>query len=95
MVYDSSKALFVNVNSDWHLTGTGSQACNVGNNEYAAGTTDLDGATRKRGGTVDLGCYEVQAGSTSALLDDDAELFEESEIEDSLDLIAASLLELE
>ena len=94
LVYDSSKALFVNVNSDWHLSGTGSQACNVGNNDYAATPTDLDGNNRLRGGTVDLGCFEVQAGS-SALLDDDAELFEEFEIEDSLDLIAANLLDLE
>ena len=83
--------LFVNPNSDWTIK-SGSQAHNKGNNSYSPGSTDLAGNQRIRGGTIDLGCYELQTGS-SALLDDDAELFEE--IEDSLDLIAASLLELE
>ena len=53
-------------------------------------TIDLAGRTRKVGSHVDLGCYEHQSNS-GALLDDDAELFDE--FEDSLDLIAASLLD--
>ena len=86
--YDSTKPLFVNSNSDWRLTND-SQACGKGNNNHYPSGTDLAGNTRKVGSNVDLGCYENQSNS-GALLDDDAELFDE--FEDSLDLIAASLL---
>ena len=89
LTYDNTKALFVNVNSNWQLA-SGSQALNQGNDaRYSGPATDLAGNTRKVG-TIDLGCYERQ--NSSALLDEDAELFEE--MEDSLDLIAESILDL-
>ena len=87
--------LFVVPNGDWHIRQD-SQAHDAGNNSKypsSAPSVDLDGRARIYNGTIDLGCYERPAAS-SALLDD-AELFEEIEIEDSLDLIAANLLDVE
>jgi hypothetical protein len=52
--------LFVNqAVGDFHLQ-PGSPCINSGLNTYAPGTNDLDGNARIRGGTVDVGAYEVQ-----------------------------------
>jgi hypothetical protein len=53
--------LFVDTNgwSDLRLPAT-SPCVNAGNNEFAAGMTDLEGNPRIVGGTVDLGAYESQ-----------------------------------
>jgi hypothetical protein len=42
--------------ADWHLE-SGSPCVNNGNNDFA-GNYDLDGNSRVRQGTVDMGCYE-------------------------------------
>jgi len=42
--------------TDWHLE-SGSPCVNNGNNDFA-GNYDLDGNSRVRQGTVDIGCYE-------------------------------------
>jgi hypothetical protein len=39
---------------------TNSSCINAGLNAYASGATDLDGNSRIRGGTVDIGAYEFQ-----------------------------------
>ena len=50
--------LFVNfAANDFHLK-TNSPCINAGNNAFAVGTNDLDGAVRITGGTVDIGAYE-------------------------------------
>jgi hypothetical protein len=51
---------FVNLlNGDLRLQAD-SPCINSGNNTYVAGTIDLDGNPRIKGGTVDLGAYEFQ-----------------------------------
>ncbi len=89
LTYNASKPLFTNAASGDYTLAKNSQAINKGNN-HVTENVDLAGKTRIVGGTVDLGAYEYQSAS-SALFDEDAELFDETE--DSLDLIAASLLE--
>nr|MCR4737768.1 choice-of-anchor J domain-containing protein [Bacteroidales bacterium] len=65
---DINQPLFVNpsltagandstVNVDWHLQ-QGSPCINVGNNTLVTDSLDLDGTTRIKRDTVDLGCYE-------------------------------------
>jgi len=88
--YNSSKPLFTNAASGDYTLAKNSQAISKGNNQYVTESVDLAGKARIVGGTVDLGAYEYQSAS-SALFDEDAEIFDE--MEDSLDLIAASLLE--
>ena len=91
LTYIKSRQLFTNAGSGDYTLAKNSQAINKGNNQYVTESVDLAGKTRIVGGTVDLGAYEYQSAS-SALFDEDAELFDE--MEDSLDLLAASLLEL-
>ncbi len=90
LVYDESQPLFANAAAGDYTLAANSQAINKGNNQCVSTSVDLAGKTRIVGGTVDLGAYEYQSAS-SALFDEGAELFDE--MEDSLDLIAASLLE--
>jgi len=90
LTYIKSKPLFTNAASGDYTLAKNSQAISKGNNQYVTESVDLVGKARIVGGTVDLGAYEYQSAS-SALFDEDAELF--NEMEDSLDLIAASLLE--
>ena len=88
--YDTSKRLSNDAdNGDYRLAST-SQAIDKGKNSYVSGSTDLRGKTRIVNGVVDLGAYERQTNS-AATLDFDAELFEE--FDESLDLIAESLLD--
>ena len=90
LTYDATKPLFTDA-ANWDYTlATNSQAIDKGKNSYVSGSTDLRGKTRIVNGTVDLGAYERQTNS-AATLDFDAELFEE--FDESLDLIAESLLD--
>ncbi|MBR0226167.1 MAG: fibronectin type III domain-containing protein, partial [Thermoguttaceae bacterium] len=65
--YDSSYPVFTNAEEGDYSLAQGSQAINRGNNEYVAEdvATDLAGAPRIIGGTVDLGAYEFSTGATS------------------------------
>ena len=47
---------------------TNSPCLNAGNNAYAPGATDLDGRPRIVGGTVDVGAYEFQPGTSGLFL---------------------------
>ncbi len=56
----ADEPLFVDlINSDFHLQ-TNSPCINSGDNTTVAGSTDLDGNARIKGGTVDIGAYEYQ-----------------------------------
>jgi len=55
---------FVNFVGDNFRLQSDSPCINSGTNYYAPGPFDLDGSLRVRGGTVDMGAYEFQQGST-------------------------------
>jgi hypothetical protein len=56
--------LFLNLNGgDFHLQSN-SPCINAGDNAYVATSTDLDGNPRIKGGTVDMGAYELQNPSS-------------------------------
>ncbi|MBR0226602.1 MAG: fibronectin type III domain-containing protein, partial [Thermoguttaceae bacterium] len=67
--YDPSKPLFTNAAQGDYTLATGSQAINRGDNAYVTTQTDLAGAPRIIGGTVDLGAYESDTPAPSASLD--------------------------
>ncbi|MBR0224461.1 MAG: fibronectin type III domain-containing protein, partial [Thermoguttaceae bacterium] len=58
LTYDPNKPLFTDAAQGDYTLATGSQALNKGANAYATALTDLAGAPRIIGGTVDLGAYE-------------------------------------
>ena len=60
--YDSTE------NVDWHLL-QGSPCINSGNNAAVTDSLDLDGTTRIKHGTVDLGCYESDHGGSEPCSD--------------------------
>ncbi|MBR0225327.1 MAG: fibronectin type III domain-containing protein, partial [Thermoguttaceae bacterium] len=63
--YDPSQPLFANAAEGDYSLADGSQALNLGNNEYVSTDVDLAGNARIIGGTVDLGAYERQNEASS------------------------------
>jgi hypothetical protein len=60
----TNQPLFVNAGSGDLRLQSNSPCINAGYNEIATGMTDLAGNPRIAGGTVDIGCYELQGGGS-------------------------------
>ncbi|MCR5359307.1 MAG: hypothetical protein K6E55_05420 [Thermoguttaceae bacterium] len=65
--YDSSRPLFIDATGGDFTLAEGSQAIDVGNNDYVTAETDLAGNTRIVNNIVDLGAYEYQSGAAEQL----------------------------
>ncbi|MBQ8286465.1 MAG: hypothetical protein IJZ10_09195, partial [Thermoguttaceae bacterium] len=98
-VYDAEQPLFKDAANGDYTLAENSQAIDKGADEYAdASTTDLAGASRFVGSSVDLGAYEFQGDEVSAaksISEAFADAFDELDFfvdEDELDALAKRLI---
>ena len=68
ITYDASKPLFTNAAAEDYALAVNSQAINKGSNQYVTTSVDLAGNRRVSGLTVDIGAYEFQFETPSAVV---------------------------